>query len=324
MTSGLDLVERMLQGDQLALARLITLVENGSSLVPEIMRQTYPKTGRAYSVGLTGPPGAGKSSLADRLTGLMRREGASVGIVAIDPSSPYSGGAVLGDRIRMQGHALDQDVFIRSMATRGNLGGLARATSEVVKLLDAFGKAWILIESVGVGQTELQIATTADTTIVILTPESGDTIQMLKAGLLEVADIFVVNKADRPGADVLTSELTLTVHLHRDGTKASDAPDWEVPVIATKAHEGEGASALFEAIRRHRAALVESGALERRRTTRRRREFEEMVVQEIRDLVLQRVERDQRLARVVEEVATGRLDPYSAVAELLASLSITS
>ena len=210
--------------------------------------------------------------------------------------------------------------LLKLMATRGSLGGLARATSEVVKLLDAFGKAWILIESVGVGQTELQIATTADTTVVVLTPESGDTIQAMKAGLLEVADVFVVNKADRPGSDLLTSELTLTVHLHRQGTRASEGLDWEVPVIATKAHEGAGVTALFEAIQRHRAVLAESGALERRRAARRRHEFQEMVVQEIRDLILQRVERDQRLARVVEEVASGRLDPYSAVAELLASV----
>ena len=323
MPPALDLVERMLQGDRLALARLITLVENRSPFVPEMMRHIYPKTGRAYSVGLTGPPGAGKSSLADKLTALMREEGTSVGVVAVDPSSPYSGGAVLGDRIRMQTHVLDPEVFIRSMATRGSLGGLARATSEVIKLLDAFGKAWILIETVGVGQTELHIATTADTTMVILTPESGDTIQTMKAGLLEVADIFVVNKADRPGSDLLLSELMLMAHLHGPGTKTSEGPDWEVPVLATRAHDGEGVAALFEAIQRHRALLVESGALERRRTAKRRQEFQEIVVQEIRSLVLQRVERDDRMARVMEEVASGRLDPYSAVAELLASLSIT-
>ncbi len=322
MPPGADLVDRMLQGDHLALARLITLVENRSSLVPEIMREIYPRTGRAYSVGLTGPPGAGKSSLADTLTTLLRGEGATVGIVAVDPSSPYSGGAVLGDRIRMQAHVLDPDVFIRSMATRGSLGGLARATNEVVKLLDAFGKAWILIETVGVGQTELQIATTADTTVVILTPESGDAIQTMKAGLLEVADIFVVNKADRTGSDLLLNELMLTVHLNKKGTQVSEGLDWEVPILLTQAHQGEGVPALYEAIQRHRRLLVESGALERRRAAKRRLEFQEVVVQEVRDLIIERVEGDRRLARVIDEVASGRLDPYSAIAELLTSLSI--
>ena len=323
MPPGLDLVERMLQGDGLALARLITLVENRSPLVPEIMRQISPKTDRAYTVGLTGPPGAGKSSLADRLTALIRETGASVGIIAVDPSSPYSGGALLGDRIRMQGHALDPEVFIRSMATRGSRGGLARATSEVVKLLDAFGKAWILIETVGVGQTELQIATTADTTIVVLTPESGDTVQTMKAGLLEVADIFVVNKADRPGADLFVNELVFMLHMSNGRTRASEEIEWEVPVLPTQAHEGRGVAAVLEAIRRHRTLLSEHGALESRRARKRRAEFQEILIQEIRERVLDRIRGDQHLARILDEVASGRLDPHSAVAELLRLLSLS-
>ena len=323
MPPGLDLVERMLQGDGLALARLITLVENRSPLVPEIMRQISPKTDRAYTVGLTGPPGAGKSSLADRLTALIRETGASVGIIAVDPSSPYSGGALLGDRIRMQGHALDPEVFIRSMATRGSRGGLARATSEVVKLLDAFGKAWILIETVGVGQTELQIATTADTTIVVLTPESGDTVQTMKAGLLEVADIFVVNKADRPGADLFVNELVFMLHMSNGRTRASEGIEWEVPVLPTQAHEGRGVAAVLEAIRRHRTLLSERGALEARRARKRRAEFQEILIQEIRERVLDRIRGDQHLARILDEVASGRLDPHSAVAELLRLLSLS-
>ena len=323
MPPGLDLVERMLQGDGLALARLITLVENRSPLVPEIMRQISPKTDRAYTVGLTGPPGAGKSSLADRLTALIRETGASVGIIAVDPSSPYSGGALLGDRIRMQGHALDPEVFIRSMATRGSRGGLARATSEVVKLLDAFGKAWILIETVGVGQTELQIATTADTTIVVLTPESGDTVQTMKAGLLEVADIFVVNKADRPGADLFVNELVFMLHMSNGRTRASEEIEWEVPVLPTQAHEGRGVAAVLEAIRRHRTLLSERGALEARRARKRRAEFQEILIQEIRERVLDRIRGDPHLARTLDEVASGRLDPDSAVAELLRLLSLS-
>src|SRR6266436_640047 len=194
------MIDRMLGGDRLALARLITQVENRTAALPAIMKAVYPRAHGAYVVGVTGPPGAGKSTVVDRLTVLLRAEGATVGVVAVDPSSPFTGGAVLGDRIRMQTHALDPGVFIRSMATRGSLGGLAAATGDVIKLMDAFGFPWILIETVGVGQTELDIVRQADTTVVILVPESGDSVQAMKAGLMEVADIFVVNKADRDGA----------------------------------------------------------------------------------------------------------------------------
>src|SRR5262245_34692501 len=209
--SVLRLARRMLDGDRLALARLITRVENRTPDVPGIMRAVHARGGRAYVLGMTGPPGAGKSTLVDRLTTLLRSEGNSVGIIAVDPSSPFSGGAVLGDRIRMQTHTLDPDVFIRSMATRGSLGGLAGATGDVIRLLDAFGFAWIIIETVGVGQTELDIIRQADTTVVALVPESGDSIQAMKAGLMEVADVFVVNKADRPGAHALMAELRFSV-----------------------------------------------------------------------------------------------------------------
>src|SRR5262249_48647922 len=207
----MDLVGRMLGGDRLALARLITRVESRAADVPDIMRRVHARTGRAYILGVTGPPGAGKSTLIDRLTTRLRHEGAGVGGVAVDPSSPFTGGAVLGDRIRMQTHTLDPDVFIRSMATRGSLGGLARATGDVIKLMDAFGFGWIVIETVGVGQSELDIVKQADTTVVALVPESGDGIQVMKAGLLEVADVFVVNKADRDGAHALMAELRFSV-----------------------------------------------------------------------------------------------------------------
>src|SRR5262249_52825249 len=200
------LVDRMLSGDRRALARLITRVENREASVPEIMRRAHPRAGQAYTVGITGPPGAGKSTLVDRLLAAIRKAGAGVAVGAVDPPSPFTGGAVLGDRIRMQAHTLDPGVFIRSMATRGSLGGLARATAEVQKLLDAAGFAWILVETVGVGQTELDIVRLADTTVVVLVPESGDGIQTMKAGLLEAADILVVNKADREGAPRLMTE----------------------------------------------------------------------------------------------------------------------
>lgn len=314
---SLALVDRMLGGDRLALARLITLVENRSPLVPEVMRRIYPRTGRAYTLGITGPPGAGKSTLVDRLTARLRTEGATVGIIAVDPTSPFTGGAVLGDRIRMQAHALDPGVFIRSMATRGSLGGLARATGEVLKLLDAFGKEWILVETVGVGQTELDIIKLADTTVVVLVPESGDAIQTMKAGLLEVADIFCVNKADRDGALPLMTELRFMVHLHQKRQPAAEV-EWEIPVLATRAVEDAGLDELLAEVRRHRERLEASGALQIRRQARRRRELHELIVQELRREVERQLEADGALAGYREQVLSGALDPYSAVAEILA------
>ncbi|MDY6912543.1 MAG: methylmalonyl Co-A mutase-associated GTPase MeaB, partial [Chloroflexota bacterium] len=203
----MELVERMLEGEQQPLSRLITLVEQESRDVPDILKTIHPHLGNAHSVGITGPPGAGKSTLVDKLTAIAREKTLSVGIIAADPTSHFSGGALLGDRIRLQQHYLDQEIFIRSMATRNSRGGLPAATRNVMKLLDAFGKDILFIETVGVGQTELDIAAASDTTIVILVPEAGDTIQTMKAGLMEIADIFVVNKADRPGADRLIAEL---------------------------------------------------------------------------------------------------------------------
>jgi len=308
----------MLDGDRLALARLITRVENRSPEVPEIMRAIHARTGRAYVLGITGPPGAGKSTLVDRITSLLRAEKLSVGVIAVDPSSPFTGGAVLGDRIRMQTHTLDPDVFIRSMATRGSLGGLARATGDVIKLMDAFGFPWIIIETVGVGQTELDIVRQADTTVVALVPESGDSIQAMKAGLMEVADVFVVNKADRDGAHALMAELKFSVHLHyTSGARAKDV-DWEVPVLAAQAANDVGMEALLEQIRRHRAALERVGALETRRQARRRAEFEALLVDEFTAQVTARVQSDPALGRTLEAVSGGSLDPHSAVARILA------
>jgi GTPase len=314
----MDLVERMLQGDRLALARLITRVENRAAEIPEIMRAVHPRTGGAYVLGMTGPPGAGKSTLVDRLTSLLRKEDCSVGVIAVDPSSPFTGGAVLGDRIRMQTHTLDPKVFIRSMATRGSLGGLARATGDVIKLLDASGFGWIIIETVGVGQTELDIIKQADTTVVALVPESGDSIQAMKAGLMEVADVFVVNKADREGAHALMAELRFSVHLHgTSGASGKDA-DWEVPVLAAQAANDVGIGELLEAIKRHRSALEQGGALETRRRARRRAELEALLVEEFTAQVEARVRTDQELARTLTAVSEGSLDPYSAVAQILA------
>jgi len=307
----------MLDGDRLALARLITRVENRASDVPEIMRAIHARTGRAYVLGITGPPGAGKSTLVDRVTSRLRAQGLAVGVIAVDPSSPFTGGAVLGDRIRMQTHTLDPDVFIRSMATRGSLGGLARATGDVIKLMDAFGFPWIIIETVGVGQTELDIIRQVDTTVVALVPESGDSIQAMKAGLMEVADVFVVNKADRDGAHALMAELRFSVHLHYTSGGGPKDVDWEVPILAAQAANDVGIDELVAQVQRHRAALEQAGALETRRQARRRAELEALLVEEFTAQVTARVQTDPALGATIDAVTAGRLDPYSAVAQIL-------
>ena len=312
-----ELIEKMLAGDRLALARLITQVENRSAAVAQIMRRVHARAGRAYVLGITGPPGAGKSTVVDRLTALLRAGGASVGIIAVDPSSPFTGGAVLGDRIRMQSHTLDSEVFIRSMATRGSLGGLTRATSDVIRLLDAFGKQWILIETVGVGQTELDIIKQADTTVVVLVPESGDAIQTMKAGLMEVADILVVNKADREGANPLITELRFMAHLHRASAQVPKDIDWEIPALATQAQNDVGIEELLAEVKRHRALLEASGALEKRRQARRRAGLQALLVEEFTEQMGRRLRADGDLAATFDAVADGRIDPYSAVQEIL-------
>jgi LAO/AO transport system kinase len=316
-----ELVQRMLAGDRLALARLITLVENRAEAVPAIMRAVHGHGADAYTVGVTGPPGAGKSTLVDRLTARLRAEGRSVGVVAVDPSSPFTGGAVLGDRIRMQAHALDPGVFIRSMASRGAVGGLARATANVIKLLAAFGLDWILIETVGVGQTELDIMKLADTTVVVLVPESGDAIQTMKAGLLEAADAFVVNKADRPGAHALMAELKFSAHLAHTSPSGRREIDWETPVGSAEAQNDVGVDGVLETIRRHRAALEEAGALAERRRRRRREELRGLLVDTLMASVEERMASGD-LRRTLDAVAAGELDPYSAVASIVDMLSL--
>jgi LAO/AO transport system kinase len=256
----------------------------------------------------------------DRLIGLFRGAGQSVGVVAVDPTSPFSGGAVLGDRIRMQAHTLDPGVFIRSMATRGSLGGLSRATADVQRLLDAAGFEWVLVETVGVGQSELEVASLADTTVVVLVPESGDGIQTMKAGLLEVADLFVVNKADREGAGRLATELRHMAHVHREGQQGSRDLDWEVPVLLTSGRDGSGLDELAAVIRRHREALAAGDALRRRRERRRARELGELVVAGLRADVERALAASGALAGLRAEVEAGRLDPYTARAEALVRL----
>ena len=247
----MDLVEKILQGDTRSAARLISLVENGSGEATSALKALYPHTGRAYVIGVTGPPGSGKSTLTDQITTQLRQMEKSVGVIAVDPTSPFTGGAILADRIRMQRHSLDRQVFIRSMATRGHLGGLSRATNDVVDILDAMGKDFIIIETVGVGQDEVDIVRTAHTTLVIAVPGLGDEIQAIKAGIMEIGDIFVVNKADREGADRTVLEIEMMLE-HGDSDSG-----WRPRVFKTAATRGEGVEALVRGVLEHREFLFE-------------------------------------------------------------------
>ncbi len=302
------LVDRMLAGDRVALAKLMTRVENESGDIASIMARIYPRLGHADTLGVTGPPGAGKSTLVDRLVGKLRARSETVGVVAVDPSSPFSGGAVLGDRIRMQDHALDPEVFIRSLSTRGRRGGLARATRQITHLLDAFGKDRIIIETVGVGQTELDVMDLAKTVIVVLVPEAGDTVQVMKAGLLEIAHIFVVNKADREGAMRMKTELQTMLQLRPN-------PEWNVPVLLTEAHHDHGVDDLVDAIEAHRAHRERQGDGQIG-AAHREREFLDVLDGELRARLERRI--DAEAAPILGRVRRGELDPYTATRELLA------
>lgn len=305
------LVERMLEGDRRALARLFSLLEKDSDTLSAIMRKVYPHTGGAYCIGLTGPPGAGKSTIVDGLVQIARDQDASVGVLTVDPTSPFSGGAVLGDRIRMQRHYLDEGVFIRSLATRGVHGGLSRAVWASVKLLDAFGKDIVIVETVGVGQTELDIMKVADTVVVTLVPEAGDSIQAMKAGLMEIADIFVVNKSDRGGADRLVSVIGTMLDI-------GDAEGWRPPVISTQAHRNLGIPELHDAIQEHRRNMEESAELERRRRERQRQEFTLVLKERVEAGIARLMSSDGALGEIGARVESGELDPYSAAAQVLA------
>ena len=313
-----DIAERLLAGEERALSRLITLLERGDPAAAEAMEAVDGHTGRAYTVGITGPPGSGKSTIVDQLTQLVRETGSKVGIIAVDPTSPFTGGALLGDRIRMQRHYLDSGVFIRSVATRGQTGGLPRIVKSMVRALDAAGTDLILVETVGVGQTELGIISVADTVLVTLNPESGDAIQALKAGMMEIADVYVVNKADREGANQMEAAITGTLHL------AAVSPQWSPPVLLTSANSGQGIEDLWKKIQDHREFLTTSGGLEDRRGRRRKREFLEAVEEVLARRLRNMVENDPELNATLEKVAAKETDPYSAALEYLESSLISS
>jgi LAO/AO transport system kinase len=307
------LAERVLSGEVRAVARAISIVEDESDASAGLVSRLFPHTGRAYLIGVTGPPGAGKSTLVDRLTTELRGAGRRVGILAVDPTSPFTGGAILGDRVRMQAHAGDAGVFIRSMATRGNLGGLARATSDAAVVLDASGFDVVIIETVGVGQDEVDIVRTADVSIVVLVPGTGDDVQALKAGIMEIADIFVVNKADREGADRTASGVEVML-----GLESFAADEWRPPILKTEATTGAGVPVLVQAIEGFRQHAPE--ALGGRRRARSEFRLRELLAARFMARVDATFGADA-LARIVDAISARTLDPYSAAREIIERLA---
>jgi LAO/AO transport system kinase len=341
-----ELVERFRAGQRTALARAISIVEDGRAGFERILHQLHGDMGRAHRIGITGPPGAGKSTLTSKLALELRKADERIGIVAVDPSSPFTGGALLGDRIRMTNISTDPGIFIRSMATRGHLGGLATTTKEVADLLDAYGYDRVVLETVGVGQSELEIARTADTSVVVLVPESGDSIQAMKAGLMEVADVFVINKADRPGADRLAQELELMLHMRlgdmpqnaghhgvslksvqkaaRQGVqaKAEETGSWAIPVLKTTAQSGEGIGELARTLDRHRGYLEASGELSRRRRARLAERVRAVVERRLRRLAWEKGPGEAILSGSLAALESGEDSPYAVADRIVKELGV--
>ncbi len=310
----MELVTKALSGNRYALARLISCIEDDGADARASLSALYPHTGQAHVVGVTGAPGTGKSTLVNELTKALRAQDTTVGVVAVDPSSPFTGGALLGDRVRMRDLAGDPGVFIRSMATRGSLGGLARATADVVKVLDAAGFAVVLVETVGAGQAEVEIARTAHTTVVVEAPGMGDEVQALKAGLLEIADVLVVNKADRPGAAQAARALEMVIS--RNAVRGTDNNVWRPPILKTIALDGSGVPEVLEAVAAHREHLRASGTWAERERARIETELRNVLQQELLDRVVERVGEEQ-LQAWVERIAAREVDVYTAVRSIL-------
>ena len=307
------LVAGVRAGEVPALARALTLVENREPVAAEILHALWPSVGRAWRIGITGPPGAGKSTLVAALIGELRKAGQTIGVVAVDPTSPFTGGALLGDRVRMVATAHgDEGVFIRSMASRGDLGGLSAAAQEACDVLDASGKDVVLIETVGVGQTEIEVVDAADTVVVVLHPEAGDAVQAMKAGLMEIADVYALNKADRPGADRLEQEILLSLCL-----RAHDATTWIPPVVRLVATTGEGVTKLVTEMSRHRAELESRGRLDERRRGRIEQRIRLLVETDLRERFFEHADARSRLDRLVHEVRSGSTTPYTAARRIL-------
>src|SRR5882724_7873625 len=305
-----SLAEGVRTGDRRALARAISLVENGDPLAYDLVRDIYPETGRTYAVGITGPPGVGKSSLISTLIGHIREQDRTVGVISVDPSSPFTQGALLGDRIRLSDHFLDPGVFIRSMASRGSLGGLSEATLQAALLMDASGKDDVFLETVGVGQAEVDIIDHADTVVLVLMPGSGDSIQALKAGVMEIPDVIVVNKADHPLTDTMVREIRGVLSL---GPKT----DWRVPILQTEAARGEGVEELVEKLEEHRAYIEAEGTLSERRRRNLRNEVLALCTFRMRRHLEERLAEDEEFASLLDEVVARRIDPASAATTIL-------
>ena len=309
----MNLAKRILDGDIRAASRLMRDIDDRIPSAMDALKELYPKTGKAYIVGITGPPGSGKSTIVDKMVDIFRKEEKTVGIVAVDPTSPFTGGAILGDRIRMQRHATDEGVFIRSLATRGNLGGLSRSTQDIVNVMDAMGKDIIIVETVGVGQDEVEIVNTAHTSIVVLVPGMGDDIQAIKAGIIEIGDLFVVNKCEREGAEKVERDLRMVLEM---GRKREDG--WEPPIFKTEAILGKGIFELVYGIYRHKQILEQGQALGKKLKERAKATFLEVLKTEVMSRFIQKIEKDGEWESILDDLTKRRTDPYSLAEKIMA------